>query len=521
MLSSKLTPLPANCWTLLDTYSTYTQCWLPISEKLDIIKLSYSYPEEGLYLSPDIADAGSHAEMWSIFAVSTPEPRTPSQDTSPEQLYITVKALIPDELGNFELGHVKALLNLAVFNIKRLEMEAAWRLVGAASRILPNLSKSSNPPTSRYKIVLASCFLLDSMLSLHLQRRPYFGKADAPKIEEDGMEEWQPWSGVLMQITASQSRTPTLALSHFNGLLDLVDMLVSTTLQSTNRNFLHEMIGRLEVWKTALPSRFNYIRSDSTVVPMTPPAVLLQLTYLTTIFALVPSSDCLQRILSLLNALNTHLGFKRAPPIIMCLVQSIMRSSTSLDIDQPTQVFMQQVFTDIHRTFSVASNGREANVSFFTGTSPNITHLQNRAMNHEMPVSQQGGPSIFSNHPLNISPAHHATTVNILTSRPFANVLDPSTLESSALDPLDSYNAFMTSDLEGFFDDLASIHGGKKLQNQPRFMQNLGYSSDVSMADLIATDSVRFMPLPTPSNFNPGNHEQSPQFPRSTSYEAG
>lgn len=510
-LDSKLTPLPADCWTLLETYSTYTQCWLPISEKLDVLKLSYSYPEQGLLLSPDMTDAGSHAEMWSIFAVSATDTQTSNQESSPEQLYVTVKSLIPDEFGGFELGHVKALLNLAVFNIKRLRMEVAWRLVGAASRILPTVEKPMDTPTSRHDSVLSSCFLLDSILSLHLQRRPSLEKTDAAKIEEDGMDEWQPWSGALIQSTAGQSRTPALALSHFNGLLDVVDILMSTTVQSTARNFLHETIGRLEIWKNTLPSKFNYIRSDSAVMPMTPPAVLLQLTYLTTVFTLVPSSAWLRRILSLLNTLNIHLGFGRAPPLVVCLVQNIKRLTTNLDIDHATRIMMQQVFADVQRAFSTPPNDIQGNASVFTGTSPSIVQLQHQETNQTSPQSQQGGLLLPHHPPLEMSSTRQGAVINTLSSRPVVDAFDPSVLESSALDPLASYDAFMAGDLESFFDDLASLHGAKKLQNQPQFMQNLGYSSEIRMADLIATDSAAF---------DPGINASSLQFPENIHYDA-
>jgi len=56
------------------------------------------------------------------------------------------------------------------------------------------------------------------------------------------------------------------------------------------------------------------------------------------------------------------------------------------------------------------------------------------------------------------------------------------------------------------------------LQNQPQFMENLGFSSEVSMADLLAADPGRF--LPTASHFGPDNNEESPQFPLNTFYEA-
>lgn len=46
-------------------------------------------------------------------------------------------------------------------------------------------------------------------------------------------------------------------------------------------------------------------------------------------------------------------------------------------------------------------------------------------------------------------------------------------------------------DLESFFDDLASLDSTNKLENQPQFMQNLGFAPDANMADLFS----EFIPM--------------------------
>lgn len=93
-------------------------------------------------------------------------------------------------------------------------------------------------------------------------------------------------------------------------------------------------------------------------------------------------------------------------------------------------------------------------------------------------------------------------------------------MDTSISDPQDPYNAFVAGDLDTFFGDIASLHGPKKFQNNPQFMQNLGYSSEISMADLLSTDSGRFMPLST-SNMGTDNTAESPQFPLPNFYDVG
>ncbi|KAH7350353.1 quinic acid utilization activator [Pyrenochaeta sp. MPI-SDFR-AT-0127] len=549
VLSPQLTPLPADCWKLLETYSSYTQSWLPICEKLDILKLSYSYPEEGLALSHDMPDSGHHAEMWSIFAVGcthdssyvTGNPEA-HRILNPRKLYEISRLLIPSELGKFDLNHVKALLNLAVFNIKRSLLDSAWLLVGAASRIFLTINTMSEVASPRRKIVFASCFLLDSLLALHLKRRPYLDKSDLAwvgKIEEDGMEEWQPWGGELNREMVSQSRLPTLALSSFNNLLEIVDILVSTTQQPTARNFLHEMIGRLEMWKSSLPPKLDYIRSDSASTPLTPPAVLLQLTYLATAFALVPSQAWLQRILELLEVLRTQLGFAKLPSIVICLLQSIKRCSASLNIDQVTRARMQKLFASFDQACSIVS---EENLAYpqstpnaIVGTSPGVTYVRNREVapispqsftSHiGKPISERyqpplGASSLLDDLLPDMNPNRQEHPLQSLTSHSFGLPANGPAIEAPTFDSHDPYSAFVSGDLESFFDELASLHGAKKLQNQPQFMQNLGFSSEASMADLLAADPGRFMPLPS-SNLGQENNGESPHFSLNNFYDTG
>lgn len=489
--------------------------------------------------------SGQHAEMWSVFAVGciqdppkSTEGEESTQEMSPNQLYDVVKLLIPNELGNLDLNHVKALLNLAVFNISRSLFSSAWLLVGAASRIFLTLDTLPECVTPRRKNILSSCFLLDNLLSLHMKQRPYLDKFDLSmvgRIEEDGMEEWQPWDGTLRSGKLSQSRTPTLALSSLNSLLEAVDILVSATRQSSARNFLHEMIGRLEVWKSTLPNKLAYVRLETTTIPLTPPAILLQMTYFVTAFALVPSQAGLLRITDLLSEIKENLGFRRVPPILICLLQNVRDYSLNLAVDQATRGRMLRLFVELDQAYSANRGDIVNSLEIQPIASPNRTHLQDSDVTQASPRSLQSRgdataqtniPSIGSSTLLDdllpdMNASRQRNTSQTLPSRPFESTFDPSSFDPSSLEPSDPYSAFNAGDLESFFDDLASIHGAKKLQNQPQFMQNLGYSSEVSMADLLATDPGRFMPLPTSSNFEPENNDQSPHFPVNTFYDAG
>jgi hypothetical protein len=140
-------------------------------------------------------ESGSHAEMWSMLAIGSCLLGGGNNRSSPDpmNIYTTAQTLIPQERGRFSLSHVKALLNLALFNIRDSHDDAAWLLVGAASRVLPSIRAGSGESASRLTHVVASCYVLDHFLALSLHRRPYLTMTDveiAGKIEEDGLEEW-------------------------------------------------------------------------------------------------------------------------------------------------------------------------------------------------------------------------------------------------------------------------------------------------------------------------------------------
>ncbi|KAF1833242.1 quinic acid utilization activator [Decorospora gaudefroyi] len=533
--SSELTTLPINCWKLLEAYWTYTQCWLPISNKLDIVKLSYTYPAQGLALSCDMNGSGSHAEMWSIFAVGSTQDytsftREDEQSISPRTLYDIARLLIPSELGHFDLAHVKALLNLAVFNISMSLLDAAWHLVSAASRVFLTIAESLDASVLRRRHVFSSCFVLDSLLALYLKRRPYLDRSDllwVGKIEEDGMEEWQPWSGHLNLGPAHRSKLPTFALSTFNALTELVDILVSATRQPTARNFLHEMIGRLEMWKSSLPPKLDYIRNETVSTPSTPPALLLRLAYLATAHALVPSQARLQRILDILSALHSQLGLAKMPAIVVCLFQSIRRCSTSSNLDQATHNRMFKVFAAFDQAPLRMPGGTLVSPQGIPGT-----FERNSPDSHTMQISPQFFPLQLGG-PIAERPQEPAGTSSILNGLlPDMNtnredhslpLINPSsfelTMDGAITNPLDPYQAFVSDDLGSVLDDFALEHGAKKLQNQPQFMQNLGFSTEVSMADLLAADPGRFMP--TSSQCGGEDNDDPPHLSLGAFYEAG
>ncbi|KAF9696924.1 hypothetical protein EKO04_004812 [Ascochyta lentis] len=499
--SSLLISLPPDSWKLFETYFTYTQCWLPICERSDILKLSYSYPPSGMQISFDTPDSGSHAELWSILAVaSTHEPSntSPTSHLGPgtmtsKQLYDTARSLIPNELGAFDLGHVKALLNLAIFSIAQSLTEPAWYLVGCASRVLESVDQTSLIPSTRRMHVFGGCLVLDSMLAVQLGRRPYFRKADIEqlgRIDEDGLEEWQPWSGGLSTTSLQQSRTPLLAFSSFRHLLDVLDILVTSEISSST-GLPTDTLQRFNDWKTSLPPKLDYIQSDAAHTPLTPPAVLLQLTHHCTALSLMPTQSWLQRILELLEPSSSRLGLTSLPPVVHCLMGIVKRHSTHFLSDQALRTRMQKLQADVDRTWRK--------------TIPDIRspplHSRQPVAVVQIPTPDSIRQSFSSSHIM----GQAARANDTRSSQAQGNGSIPDVLSANANQQIESFlNTSRPSqpdprypdipgDLESFFDDLASLDTTNKPENQPQFMQNLGFAPDANMADLFS----EFIPLQT------------------------
>jgi hypothetical protein len=496
-----LMSLPTDNWKLFDTYFTYTQCWLPICEKHDILKLSYAYPAQGLQLSAKLPDSGSHAELWSVLAVasihddssasSATRPNQPS--INPKQLYDTTRSLIPEELGSFDLGHVKALLNLSIFNIAQSLIEAAWLLVGCASRVLEIVDNSSLIPSARRMHVFGGCLILDSMLALQLGRRPYFSKSDIEqlgRIDEDGLEEWQPWLGSSNTPIMQQSRVPLLAFSSFRHLLDVLDILISVETCSTSGSSLQEAAQRIGDWKALIPPKLEYLRSDPVSTPLTPPAVLLQMTHYCAVLSLSPSQPRVQAVLELLERSRDRIGLASLPPVVPYLMKVVRKHSVNLLLDHPTQTRIQKLQTDFDRTWRRTIPGirsppmlpRHSITTMQMPTPDSISH----SISNTQPLGHLAGT-----YGLRKASTHLAASASDMRLDGASHSEIESFLDASRQAQPDTSYADIPNDLESFFDDLASLDSTNQMETRPQFMQNLGFAPDANMADLFSD----FIPL--------------------------
>jgi hypothetical protein len=118
----------------------------------------------------------------------------------------------------------------------------AWSLIGHAVRAAVDLHldrpmdllSNSTKARSRSKHVFLGCFVLDTLVAARLKRRPHLRTDDIDAIglvEEDGLEEWDPWTDCLTvrRGISGNSRVPASILSTFNRLIQVLKSLNDAT----------------------------------------------------------------------------------------------------------------------------------------------------------------------------------------------------------------------------------------------------------------------------------------------------
>jgi hypothetical protein len=356
--SPEVPDLPSETWHLLDVYFSYTHSWLPIIEKHDLLRTSYQYSQNRNDVPIFGYGSGDHAALWAAIAYAKfqhrainniPHAQGPVADMvwTAERMYSQARSLIPNEEGVFELGHVQALLILALTNMGIGHLNRAWFLIGQAVRVATylGLDRPSNDilkafSKSRTKHVFLGCFVLDTIIAARLDHRPHLRAEDVDivgLVEEDGLEEWDPWTDCLtVRRGSTGSRGPASVLSTFNRLVEVLQILNEATCLSDSSKRLQLSTGLLEkihIWsQTQAKSAPLYFDSSTTnsekATSLLPHHHNLHLAYFTTLVTsqllshdqgsesvnLEPCTRSARQIVELLRQHSNSFGLLIVPP---------------------------------------------------------------------------------------------------------------------------------------------------------------------------------------------------------------
>lgn len=271
--------LPESASNLLNHYFTYTHCWFPILSRPYTLKKLYEYRRSSKPTQPTSADL---AVLWAVFAYSQQQMSRSMADSLPgDAMDVTAakmrhvaRSLIPLETGNFESGHVQALLIMVLLDMGTGSWSSAWVLIGLAVRILLDKIESLESLAKEWLATLQGCFILDTLIAVRLERPPHLQSDHLKRtrfLDEDGHEEWEPWQQGGREVT--QSREPSFTISCFNRLTDLCMIVSVACLQNSSPLAVDQAV--IQVHQVAQQFAFPLM----TLEQRPPHQMLLQATY--------------------------------------------------------------------------------------------------------------------------------------------------------------------------------------------------------------------------------------------------
>lgn len=458
--------VPSNLWRLFDVYFAYTHCWFPIAEKHDVLKISYSYPDDGLDISANSPGSGEHAELWSILAVASvqehaanPSSAQQSEDGArllPGDIYNIARSLIPSEQGSHEIGHVKALLLLALVNIGANTSRAAWFLIGYAARLafVLGLHNAFQPQgrfhgnedqSPRGKHVFLACFALDTIVSAHLGREPFMRREHVDRvglIAEDGLEEWHPWVGCpdfrpSSLNPAQYNRSPVHTISTFNHIIRLLSIVNDVTVGALDG---HSASMHLQQWITGLPPTFKSVQSSQLPPAPTPTLFSLRLIYLWTTMAFaVPSVVPPEMVAESFLRFGDAFGTPALLPIFSPLIALAGRNGAFETLPPDTRSRWTTLLSNYRELWRKRETTKDASLSGRTplssitdslmlaqtsSSSNPASGIVSRSPAYPSPISQYptSASAAFSPPPFNIGKNMHETTSSSHFQQPFGNL---------------------------------------------------------------------------------------------------
>lgn len=261
--STSISELPKNWPFLLDLYFETTHSWFPISQKHELLRAAYKLANSTSTTSVDLPSTGDVAFLQAVLLFASHQTAFISDSSKSAHhgthegtynislsQYLGQTFLFADP-SKYELGHVRAFLVLALFDMDQKLWSAAWVNIGRAIYTATSIGlvdkhsiSARSSADDNVKRTLLGCMALETIISSQLNTLPFFQSSDilsAGLLIIDGMEEWEPWQPkiVIPTVTAQplqgfSSHVPGHVISTFNRLLLVMASLNELTCQKGN-----------------------------------------------------------------------------------------------------------------------------------------------------------------------------------------------------------------------------------------------------------------------------------------------
>ncbi|KAF5598573.1 quinic acid utilization activator [Fusarium pseudocircinatum] len=507
-IPSAIPDLPKNWSYLLDLYFETTHCWFPISQKHELLRAAYTLSNEPTTTSASSLSAGEMAFLQAVLAYASHQSTTLSNTTSrkadevhsvksPQKLLETSLFLNPT---TFDLGHVRALLVICLFEMDQKHWFLAWTTIGRAIYTAISLGLFAQgitiDPSTRdgLKRTMMGCTILETMVAARLDTIPYLTSSNfllQNGLLADGNEEWEPCNLKILVEPESQqvqqntnSHVPGHVISTFNRSLQLILSLNDLIHHKKNLDpagSFGKLIGLCKQTFSAMGS----LKATS----LSPQALGLWMASVT-IFemaATVSNRPIVERPSGYWENVSWLAGIaeKRAQSIGRCAISPVINAC------------MELVTSSLHhqQAYYAGCNSGDDFHCAKEAVAKCVDTLQEslrRTSQADVSTDLEAIPAGSNSHSL--LPMHLAVGKEPVPSR-FELPPTPSTLLSSKVDTSVPGNAMHSQppggmsfpidpalgpniDDDGLFDSLATLDSTDWLANPPEFMQHLGMLDD-------------------------------------------
>ncbi|KAJ5177989.1 uncharacterized protein N7500_000688 [Penicillium coprophilum] len=463
-------PFPPDTLSMLENYFTYTHCWFPILERRDLFRTMHTS------LGPEASPSHvSSLVLWAVVAYeSSTKNGTDSKQPDPLRIQQSICGRVMTHSPNLELGHIQAVIILALLQLRLGDIKNSWRLAGQASRMLVTLPMTSK--NNRYRNTFHGCILLDNILSAVLNKAPCMSLEEQQKegpINEDTIEEWDVWSVPQRASEGGYQNTPKgplRALSIFNSLRQIMMYLarilyMSTNLLRADERELSATLQAVEALQKVSVEKYPHTRGSEYNNPS-----LLTL-HLTCLFVKLdslkrsPTHDMTEKALlvnlvqSSINLLDRYLeltGAVHLSPLLCCF---------ALQCQQCFSIVHPDIDSDERRAFENRLRLYLQNLEAGMGTLQRFVNVQStRVENVRIDAFSNG--------------VVHPPDLQMLETHPENSIIAPANpaVDTCAISTLQSPAGITFAETEGFdalFEEMVtSIPMNRQ---QPLFAQNLGF----------------------------------------------
>ncbi|KAF5989903.1 hypothetical protein FBULB1_472 [Fusarium bulbicola] len=508
---SPIPDLPKNWSYLLDLYFETTHCWFPISQKHELLRAAYTLSNEPSTTSISSLSAGELAFLHAVLTYTSYQSTTLLSNSSrkpddihslksPQNLLETSLFANPTA---FDIGHVRALLIICLFEMDQKRWPLAWTTIGRAIYTAISLGLLSQGTTSDpssqdgVKRTIKGCAILETMVVARLDTLPYLTSSNVllqGGLLADGNEEWEPWNlKILVEPQYQQdhentnSHVPGHVISTFNRSLQAILSLNGLIHHKKNLPVAQNFGELISLCKENLSAMGN-LKSTS----LSPQALGLWIASITVFElavaeSLISNRPILERPSGYWGNVSylASLTEKRVRSIGRCAISHVVRACMELvtrslrhqeghytasnigdDLNCAKEAVAKCLDT-LQESLGETSQDDASNVSQLISAG-NINHS---LLPMHLEVGKEPVPSQFDLPPtpstLRSNKVGNSVPHNETNAQPAGGISFP-------IDP------DLVSNIEddGLFDSLATLDSTDWLANPPEFMQHLGMLDD-------------------------------------------